>query len=69
MSNSLAELLIELDTLSDIMTDLGVEREDRIFFGLSSQLDELIEKYNLEIIAQRKREQDFINLVNSNDGC
>ena len=69
MSNSLAELLIELDTLSDIMTDLGVEREDRIFFGLSSQLDELIEKYNLELLAQHKREQDFINSVTGDDGC
>ena len=47
----LADVLEELDALSDILTDLGVEREDPLFFGLSSKLDDVIEKYNQQLIG------------------
>ncbi len=64
------ELLIELNTLSNILTELGVEREEPIFFGLSSRVDDLIEKYNREVLAQLKRNEAALNSIdNTEDGC
>ncbi len=67
---AITELLLELDALSNILTDLGVEREEPIFLGLSSRVDDLIEKYNHEVLAQLKRyEATFDSIDNTEDGC
>ncbi len=64
------ELLIELNTLSNILTELGVEREEPIFFGLSSRVDDLIEKYNHKVLTQLKGNEAALNSIdNTEDGC
>ncbi len=80
--SAINELLLELDALSNILTDLGGEREDPIFLGLSSRVDDLIEKYNhkvltqlkgkynREVLTQLKRNEVALNSIhNTEDGC
>jgi len=67
----LADVLEELDALSNILTDLGVEREDPLFFGLSSKLDDVIEKYNRQLIELTPVENPIDDGTNIDypDGC
>jgi hypothetical protein len=65
---SLLDLMEELDTLSEILTDLGMDRDDPIFLGLSSKVDDLIEKYNLVVIETTGgTDDDYLN--ETTDGC
>jgi len=62
--SALGDLLNELDTLSDIITGVGVERKDPIFFGLSSKLDDVIEKYNSKLLHNETN-----NSTTDDTGC
>ncbi len=64
------ELLEELDALSDILTDLGDERKDTLFFGLSSRVDDLIEKYSsLKVEADKDASPQHLDSSNNCEGC
>ena len=67
----LADILEELDALSNILTDLGTERKDPLFYGLSNKLDDVIEKYNQELIECRTVETPIDDGMNIDypDGC